>query len=88
MSYTVYGRNVYAIGSNKAAARNIGVNVNEVECSVYVLIGILAALAGYLTFARSGTFQPATAATLHGITDAGSPPEAHADAGENPPAWV
>lgn len=63
MSYTVYGRNVYALGSNKAAARNVGVNVNAVECSVYVLIGILAALAGYLTFARSGTFQPATAAT-------------------------
>ena len=63
MSYTVYGRNVYAIGSNKAAARNTGVNVKEVECSVYVLIGVLAALAGYLTFARSGTFQPATAAT-------------------------
>ena len=63
MSFTVYGRNVYATGSNKAAARNVGVNVKEVECSVYVLIGILAALAGYLTFARSGTFQPATAAT-------------------------
>lgn len=63
MSHTVYGRNVYAVGSNKAAARNIGVKVNEVECSVYILIGVLAALAGYLTFARSGTFQPATAAT-------------------------
>ena len=63
MSYTVYGRNVYATGSNKAAARNVGVNVKGVECSVYILIGVLAALAGYLTFARSGTFQPATAAT-------------------------
>ena len=63
MSHTVYGRNVYATGSNKTAARNVGVNVNEIECSVYILIGVLAALAGYLTFARSGTFQPATAAT-------------------------
>ena len=63
MSHTVYGKNIYAVGSNKAAARNIGVNVKEVECSVYVLIGVLSALAGYLTFARSGTFQPATAAT-------------------------
>ena len=63
MSYTVYGRNVYALGSNKAAARNVGVNVDTVECSIYVLMGLLAALAGYLTFARSGTFQPATAAT-------------------------
>ena len=63
MSHTVYGRNIYAVGANKHAARNVGVSTREVECSVYVLIGILAALAGYLTFARSGTFQPATAAT-------------------------
>ena len=63
MSYTVYGKNVYALGSNKHAARNVGVNIKNVECSVYVMSGILAALAGYLTFARSGTFQPATAAT-------------------------
>lgn len=63
MTHTVYGRNVYAVGSNKHAARNVGVNVAVVECSVYVIIGALAALAGYLTFARSGTFQPATAAT-------------------------
>lgn len=63
MANTVYGKNIYAIGSNKIAARNVGVNVRLVECSVYIVSGILAALAGYLTFARSGTFQPATAAT-------------------------
>ena len=63
MSHTVYGRNIYAVGANRNAARNIGLSVREVECSVYILIGMLAALAGYLTFARSGTFQPATAAT-------------------------
>ncbi len=63
MSQTVYGRNIYALGANRSAARNLGVKVRPVECSVYVLIGVLAALAGYLTFARSGTFQPATAAT-------------------------
>lgn len=63
MSKTVYGKNIYALGSNKFAARNIGVNTKQIECSVYILSGILAALAGYLTFARSGSFQPATAAT-------------------------
>lgn len=63
MANTVYGKNVYAIGSNKIAALNVGVNVRLVECSVYIVSGISAALAGYLTFARSGTFQPATAAT-------------------------
>lgn len=63
MSNTTYGRNVYALGSNKSAARNVGVNTAFVECSVYAISGTLAALASYLTFARMGTFQPATAAT-------------------------
>ncbi len=63
MSRTVYGRNIYALGSNVNAARNLGVNVKVLECSVYVGSGVLAALAGFLTSARSGTFQPATAAT-------------------------
>lgn len=63
MTNTTYGRNVYALGSNKNAARNIGVRTDLVECSVYMFSGMLAALAGYLTFARMGTFQPATAAT-------------------------
>ena len=63
MSRTVYGRSIYSLGSNVHAARNVGVNVKVLECSVYALSGVLAALAGYLTSARSGTFQPATAAT-------------------------
>jgi ribose/xylose/arabinose/galactoside ABC-type transport system permease subunit len=63
MTNTTYGKNVYALGSNKHAARNIGLNTELLECSVYMLSGMLAALAGYLTFARMGTFQPATAAT-------------------------
>jgi ribose transport system permease protein len=63
MSNTTYGRNVYALGSNKSAARNVGVNTVFTEVSVYAISGTLAALAGYLTFARMGTFQPATAAT-------------------------
>lgn len=63
MTNTTYGKNVYALGSNKRAARNIGLNTELLECSVYMLSGMLAALAGYLTFARMGTFQPATAAT-------------------------
>lgn len=63
MSFTVYGKNIYALGSNRLAARNVGINVKILECSVYVVSGVLAALAGYLISARSGTFQPATAAT-------------------------
>ena len=63
MSFSTYGKNVYATGANENAARIVGVNVNWIECSVYMISGVLAALSGYLTFARVGTFQPATAAT-------------------------
>ena len=63
MSFSTYGKNVYATGANENAARIVGVNVNWIECSVYAISGLLAALAGFLTFARVGTFQPATAAT-------------------------
>ena len=63
MSFSTYGKNVYATGANENAARIVGVNVNWIEVSVYMVSGLLAALAGFLTFARVGTFQPATAAT-------------------------
>ena len=63
MSFSTYGKNVYATGANESAARIVGVNVNWIECSVYMVSGVLAALSGFLTFARVGTFQPATAAT-------------------------
>ena len=63
MGFSTYGKNVYATGANKNAARIVGVNINWIECSVYMVSGVLAALAGFLTFARVGTFQPATAAT-------------------------
>lgn len=63
MSFSTYGKNVYATGANKNAARIVGINVNWIEISVYLVSGVLAALAGFLTFARVGTFQPATAAT-------------------------
>lgn len=63
MTYTTYGKNVYATGANENAARIVGINVNFVEITVYAASGLLAALSGFLTFARMGTFQPATAAT-------------------------
>lgn len=63
MTHTTFGRNVYATGANVSAARIVGVNVGWIECSIYMISGMLAALSGFLTFARMGTFQPATAAT-------------------------
>ena len=42
LRYTRYGRQVYAVGGNREAARLAGVNVERVLLSVYVIIGFLA----------------------------------------------
>ena len=55
---TPFGRYVFAIGDNAAAARMIGVKVNRIKLLVFVIAGSLAALAGTLMVARLGTAQP------------------------------
>lgn len=58
---TVFGRQVYAIGSNERTARLSGVNVNKVKCKVYILMGLLVALTSTLTIARIGSMDYANA---------------------------
>ena len=50
--YTRYGRQVYAVGGNAEAARLMGLDVKAVKTSVYVLVGLLSGLAGFLLMAR------------------------------------
>ena len=57
MSKTTYGRYLYATGSNKVAAHNAGRKTKTMEIFVYTLSGTLAALSGYLYFARIASFQ-------------------------------
>ena len=54
---TVWGRRVYAIGSNVDAARSSGIPVKATLWSVYILAGLLVGLGGWLFLARfaSGT---------------------------------
>lgn len=49
---TRYGRYIYAVGGNAQAAHVSGINTKRVICSVYVIAGILSALAGVITSAR------------------------------------
>lgn len=49
---TRYGRYVVAVGGNAKAARVSGINVKRITASVYILSGMLAALAGIITTAR------------------------------------
>lgn len=50
--YTRYGRQIYAVGGNVEAARLTGLNVRAIETSVYVIVGLLSGLAGFLLMAR------------------------------------
>jgi ribose transport system permease protein len=58
LRYTDIGRNVFAIGGNDTAARLAGINLNKYLISAYALAGMVAAVAGILLTARTGSGQP------------------------------
>lgn len=55
---TRFGRNVFATGGNREAARLAGVNVDRVQAMSFVMLGAAAALAGVLNASRSISAQP------------------------------
>ena len=55
---TVFGRNVYAYGSNKEAARLSGINIRKTVYGVYAFSAILCGIAGVLLTARLGNGVP------------------------------
>ncbi len=52
LNYTAFGRAVYAIGDNEAAAKASGINVTKVTIQVFVLSSFAASLAGVLALIR------------------------------------
>ena len=56
---TVFGRHIYAIGGNLAAAQLSGVKVKWVNFMIFVNMGFLSALAGVVFSSRSSSAQPA-----------------------------
>ena len=58
MNQTAFGRHVYAVGGNEAAARLLGLRVEHVKVAMYLLSGLLAALGGVLLTAKAGTALP------------------------------
>jgi len=55
---TVFGRHIYAVGSNADAARLSGVRVSKVTLMTYVISGLLSGLAGCVLMSRLVTGQP------------------------------
>jgi ribose/xylose/arabinose/galactoside ABC-type transport system permease subunit len=58
LHYTVFGRHLYAVGSNEATARLCGVNVARTKVLVYALAGLLTGWAGVILFAHSNSGNP------------------------------
>lgn len=55
---TVFGRNVYAVGSNKEAARLSGINIRKTIYGVYIFSAFVCSIAGILLTARLGNGVP------------------------------
>jgi ribose transport system permease protein len=58
LCYTDVGRNIYAMGGNATAARLAGINLNRYVIGCYVAAGVVAAIAGIMLTARTGSGQP------------------------------
>ncbi|MFT7439944.1 MAG: putative xylitol transport system permease protein [Sulfitobacter sp.] len=55
LNKTRFGRHVYAVGGNPRAANTSGIRVARIRMSVYMISGAMAALAGLLLAARTGS---------------------------------
>jgi ribose transport system permease protein len=58
LRFTPFGRNVYAVGSNREAARLSGINVDRTIFFVYVISGVLSSLTGLIFISRLTVGEP------------------------------
>jgi ribose transport system permease protein len=58
LEHTPYGRHLHAVGSNPLAARLVGLNVDRIVITSFVISGALVGVAGVLQVARQGGGNP------------------------------
>lgn len=58
LNRTALGRNIYSVGGNKEAARLSGINVPRTLNFVYIMSGLMSAIAGIVLVGRVGTALP------------------------------
>jgi len=61
LNHTMTGREIYAYGDNKLAAKFVGISRMRIEFIVYMISGVLAGLGGVLWVSRVNTAQASTA---------------------------
>ncbi|MFV0380283.1 MAG: ABC transporter permease [Anaerorhabdus sp.] len=58
---TLFGRRVYAVGSNERASKLSGINVDKVKIGVYALMGLLVSIVSIIQVSRIGSMDYANA---------------------------
>ena len=58
LRYTVFGRHVYALGSNESTARLCGINVPLTKIAIYGVAGVFVGVAGICYFAKLKSVNP------------------------------
>ena len=64
LRYTVFGRHVFAIGSNEATARLCGIRTKRAKIFIYSLSGLFCGLSGVMEFSRLTVGDPTVAVGL------------------------
>jgi rhamnose transport system permease protein len=57
LSSTVFGRQIYQIGTNEVAARHAGIRSARIKLFLFLAIGVVAAIAGMMTASRLGSVR-------------------------------
>jgi fructose transport system permease protein len=65
LSWTAWGRHVYAVGDDPEAARLSGIRSNRVLVSVYVVAGFICAVAAWMLIGRIGSVSPQAGQTAN-----------------------
>jgi fructose transport system permease protein len=65
LKYTAWGRHVYAVGDDQEAARLAGVRTQRVLLSVYVVAGLICAVAAWMLIGRIASASPQAGGTAN-----------------------
>jgi len=67
LNHTAWGRHLYAVGDDPEAAELSGIRVKRVLLSTYMLAGIIAAIAAWVSIGRNGSISPSAAVTEYNL---------------------
>jgi fructose transport system permease protein len=67
LNNTAFGRHIYAVGDDPEAADLAGIRTKNVLIKTYVLAGLIAGLAAWVSIGRNGSISPSTVVTDYNL---------------------